>query len=380
MGNKLPQFPKITLVLGTAVVTLLCRPCPTHAQSSTTSATQDRQTVSAPQDRQAAPSDDITRRDLARFDQFLDSHREIAEQVRKTPSLIDDPQFLQSHPELNAYLQANPSVKQEISQQPDTFMRLEDSYAHNANLRDRDAGGQDRDADRRDMTNRDNDRRDVADRDVADRDNDRRDVANRDNDRRDVTNRDNDRRDVANFDRFLDGHREIAEQVRKDPSLLDNRNFVQNHPALQTYLQDNPGVRDQLRQSPNAFMQQEDAYDRDSNMRDRDPMHDQMAHFGGFLQNHSDIQKDLSRNPSVVKNHEYVQNHAELDAYLNAHPDVRDELMANPPSFVHGAQQYNNASPSGTSGGAGVNSRGTGTTGTSTNPATTTHEPPKPNQ
>jgi hypothetical protein len=78
-----------------------------------------------------------------------------------------------------------------------------------------------------------------------------------------------------------------------------------------------------------------------------------------------------------------VQNHADLNAYLNAHPDVRAELMANPQSFVHGAQQYN-ASPSG----AGVSGRGMGTgttgsgtgmtgTGTSTNPATTT---PKPNQ
>ena len=374
MDNKRPRFQKATLVLGAATVTLLCLPCPTHAQSS---APQDRPTVQ--QDRQpatAVPSDDITRRDLARFDQFLDSHREIADQLRKTPSLIDDPQFLQSHPELNAYLQDHPSVKQEISEQPDTFMRLEDLYARDANLRDRDAGGQDRDADRRDVANRD--------ACAQDRDADRRDVANRDADRRDVSDReiehDNDRRDVANFDRFLDGHREIAEQVRKDPSLLDNRDFVQDHPALQTYLQDNPGVRDQLRQDPNAFMRQEDAFDRDSNMRDRDPMHDHMADFGGFLHSHSDIQKDLSRDPSVVKDHEYVQNHAELDAYLNAHPDVRAELMANPQSFVHGAQQYSNAQRH--SSGAGVNGRGTGPTGsgtgttgsmtgTSTNPATT---------
>jgi hypothetical protein len=344
MDNKLRRFPRVTLFLGAATVTLLCLPCPTHAQSS------------APQDRQDVQADDITRRDLARFDQFLDSHREIADQLRKTPSLIDDPQFLQSHPELNAYLQNHPSVKQEISQHPDTFMRLEDLYARDTNLRDRDAGGQDRNADRRDMANRDDDRR-----------------------------------DVASFGRFLDDHREIAEQVRKDPSLLDNRNFVQNHPALQTYPQDNPGVRDQIRQNPNAFMQQEDAFNRDSNMRDRDPMHDHMADFGGFLHSHSDIQNDLSRDPSVVKDHDYVQNHAELDAYLNAHPDVRDELMANPQSFVHGAQQYDNASPSGTSGGTGVNGRGTGmtgsgtgttgsTTGTSTDPATTNHETPKPNQ
>ena len=337
MGKKLPRFSKVTFVLGAAMVTLLCVPCPTHAQST------------APQDRQGVQSDDIPRRDLARFDQFLDSHREIAEQVRKDPSLLDNRNFVQNHPALQTYLQDNPGVRDQLRQNPNTFMHQEDAYARDANLRDRDAGGQDRDAERRD-----------------------------------VTNRDNDRRDMANFDRFLGGHREIAEQVRKDPSLLDNRNFVQNHPALQSYFQDNPGVRDQLRQNPNTFMQQEDAYDRDSNVRDRDPMHDHMADFGGFLHSHSDLQKDLSRNPSVVKDHEYVQNHAELNAYLNAHPDVRNQLMANPQAFVHGAEQYNKASPSGTSSGAGVNGHGTGTTGsmtgTSTNPATTPHEPPKPNQ
>jgi hypothetical protein len=423
MGNKLRRFQKVTFVLGVATVTLLCLPCPTHAQAS------------APQDRQGVQSDDITRRDLARFDQFLYSHREIADQLRKTPSLIDDPHFLQRHPELTAYLQEHPSVKQEISERPDRFMRLEDLYASDADLRDRDA-------DRRDVADRDADRRDVANfarfldehREIAEQVRkdpsllDNRDFVQnhpalqtylqdnpgvRDQLRQDPNafmqqvddydrdsnmhardagaDRDAYRRDMANFDRFLDEHREIAEQVRKDPSLLDNQDFVRDHPALQAYLQDNPGIRDQSRQDPNAFMQQEDAYARDSNMGDRDPMHDQMADFGGFLRSHSDIQNDLSRDPYVVKDNEYVQNHAELDAYLNAHPDVRDELMADPQSFVHGAQQYDNASPSGTSGGAGVSGRGTGMTGsgtdttgsptgTSTNPATTPHQTPKPNQ
>jgi hypothetical protein len=120
-------------------------------------------------------------------------------------------------------------------------------------------------------------------------------------------------------------------------------------------------------------------------------MHDHMADFGGFLHSHSEIQNDLSRDPSVVKDHEYVQNHPELHDYLNAHPDVEAELMANPDNFVHGAQQYDNASPSTTSGsGAGVKTgsgSGTGTTGTSTgstptstDPAATPHQSPKPNQ
>jgi hypothetical protein len=382
MNIKLPRFPKTTLVLGAATVTLLWLPCPVHAQSSTPQAStpQDRPAVQSDnptqntsgQDRDADRTNvtnrDADRRDVANFDRFLDGHREIAEQVRKDPSLLDNRDFVRDHPALQTYLQDNPGVRDQLRQDPNAFMRQEDAYDRDTNMRDRDAGGQDRDADRRDIVNQD-----------------------RDTNRRDVTNRDADRRDVANFDRFLDGHREIAEQVRKDPSLLDNRGFVQDHPALQTYLQDNPGVRDQLRQDPSAFMRQEDAYDRDTNTRDRDPMHDHMADFGGFLHSHSDIQKDVARDPSCVKDHEYVQKHAELDAYLNAHPDVRAELMANPQNFVRGAQQYGNASPNGTSSGAGVSGRATGTvgsgtgttgsmTGTSTNPATTTHEPTKPNQ
>jgi hypothetical protein len=484
MGKKLPRIQKV--ILGASTLTLLSLPLPTLAQTATTqeqsTATQDRQ-----QDRQDVQTDDITRRDLARFDQFLDSHREDAQQLRRTPSLVDDPQYLQSHPALSSYLQEHPSVKQEISQRPDTFMRLEDRYDHDSNLRDRDAGGrdgdanrgnasndrdrdangQDRDADRRNADNdRDRDqnhgaeRRDVAsfdrflndhreiaeqvrknpslvdnpqfvqshpalqtylqqnpgvrdmlrqdpnafmqmgsanDRDTnvgdrygngQDRDANGQNGQDRDANRRDASNdrdaggpdRDDHRREVNNFDRFLDSHREIAEQVRKDPSLLDNRNFVQGHPVLQAYLEQNPGVRDQLRQDPNAFMRQEDMMARDDHQRDIDPSHNRMADFGGWLGSHSDVQRDLSRNPEVVKDHDYVQNHGELNSYLNAHPDVRAELMANPQSFVQGAQQYNNASASGS---AGMNGRGSGTTGSSTTttgtsttrPATTPTKP-----
>ncbi|MGA8553301.1 MAG: hypothetical protein WB630_02690 [Candidatus Acidiferrales bacterium] len=420
MGNRQLRLRTApTLLLG--VATLLWFPSPAHAQSTTTQARDSR----------AVQSDDITRRDLARFDQFLDAHRGIADELRRTPSLIDDPEYLQNHPELNAYLQEHPSVKQEISQRPDEFMRLEDRYDRDRGERDRDAGGSDRDADR----DRDAYHRDLADfgrfldghREIAEqvrkdpslldnrefvqshpalqeflqnnpgvRDQLRRDpnafmrqedayqrdanAFDRDADRRD---RDADRRELADFDRFLERHREIAEQVRRDPSLLDKREFVQNHPALQNFLQENPGVRDELRQDPNAFMRQEDRFDRSEN-GDRTADH-RMADFGGFLGEHSDIQKDLSRNPSVVKNHEYVQNHAELSAYLNAHPDVRDQLMANPQSFVKGAEHFSNGSTTGTTGGAGVNGsgNGAGTTAGSSAGSATNPEPqqnPKPKQ
>jgi len=412
MDNKLPRLQDVSLALGAAMLTL-CLPYRAYAQTPAPQDQQAVQTQAVPsqnqmqdqdrqanpdQDRQARSGDDITRRDLAQFDRFLDSHRETAEQLRRTPALIDDPQFLQSHPQLNTYLQDHPGVKQEISQRPDSFMRAEDLYRHDRSLRDRDADGQYRDTDRQangqdrnanGMDRNVNGQANGQDRNAngqatnqatgQDRDADRRDVDANRND----TDRSNDRRDVASFDRFLDQHREIAQQVRRDPSLLDSRSFVQNHPSLQAYLQDNPGVRDQFRQNPNAFMHQEEAYNRNPNMGDRDPMHDHMANFGGFLNNHSTIQHDLWRDPSVVKDHQYVQNHAELDAYLTAHPDVRGELMADPQGFVQGSRQYSSSSSTGGSGsgaGRGTGSTGSGTsmTGSSTSTSTTTGTSTKP--
>ena len=313
MVNKLPRFQKVAFVFGAATGMILCLPCSTYAQSSTP---QDQQAAQS-EDRQGVQNDDVMRRDVARFDQFLDSHREVADQLRKTPSLVDDPQFLQNHPELNTYLQDHPSVKQEISQHPDSFMSMEDRYGHDRDQRDRDAGGQDNKADRGGDANRDADHRGDADR-----------------------GGDALKRNYTNLDQFLNGHREIAEQVRKDPALVNNQTFVQNHPALQAYLQSNPEVRERLSEDPKGFIYHAEADNQGSNMRDHDPMHDHMADFGGFLRNHSDIQKDLVRNPSVVKDSGYVQNHTELVAYLNAHADVRAELMADPQGFVHGAQQY----------------------------------------
>jgi len=115
-------------------------------------------------------------------------------------------------------------------------------------------------------------------------------------------------------------------------------------------------------------------------------MHDHMMDFGGFLRSHSGIQRDLTRDPAVVKDNGYVQNHPELVSYLNAHPDVRAELMANPQTFVHGAAQFGSGNATGSGAGTGTSGSVTGTTGSGTTGSTTgtspttTHEPAKPNQ
>jgi len=261
--------------------------------------------LSTPANGQTAPAqdnvraldqdNDTTRGELARFDQFLDSHREIADQVRKDPSLVNNEEFLEKHPALQTFLQDHQGIREEIKENPSAFMRQENRFDRREDERDRDTT----------------------------------------------------RGELARFDQFLDSHREIAEQVRKDPSLVNNQEFVEKHPALQAFLQDHQGIREEMRENPNAFMRQENRFDRREDSMDRDTTHAQLASFGEFLGSHSNIAQQLSKDPALVKNQEYVENHPELQEYLKAHPGVKEELKENPQSFIKSAQRFNNNSDRG---------------------------------
>ena len=288
------------------------------------------------QNRSAVQDNDTTRQELVSFDQFLDSHPRLAEQIHNDPSLVNNVQFVKHHPALRDYLDDHPTVREEIKENPDAFTAREELHARRV-----DVGARDRDRE-----------------------------FGRDQDR----DNDTTRRELANFDRFLDSHREIGEQVQKNPSLVNNDQFVKNHPALQTYLKNHLGVREEVKENQNAFINQEANYQRieDNAVRDRgrdadrhrDNLHRQ---FGEFLGGHSSVAQRLSKDPSLVKNEEFMANHPELKEYLKSHPDVQQELMKNPQIFVNSSQKF---------------STGTSGSGTVKSPATTaapTAEP-KPKQ
>jgi phage-related protein/GrpB-like predicted nucleotidyltransferase (UPF0157 family) len=248
--------------------------------------------------REDQPRDrDVTRGELANMDRFMDSHPEIAEQLRKNPSLVNKEEFVENHPALKEFLATHPGVREEYRENPNGFMSREQNF-------------------------------------------DRREDQARD---RDVT-----RGELANMDRFMDSHPEIAEQLRKNPSLVNKEEFVENHPALKEFLATHPGVREEYRENPNGFMSREQNFDRnqDSAMRrDRDVTGRELSSFNEFLEVHNNIAGELSKNPSLANNQEYLENHPALRDYLKAHPRVHEELSENPQTFLRSAQQFNGHSP-----------------------------------
>ena len=239
-----------------------------------------------------------TRQELANFDHFLDKHPEIAEQLRKDPSLVNNKQFVNSHPELQQFLQGYSGLAQDLQQDPNGFMRQEDRLDRGENGMNQ--GGMDRDRNRGEM---------------------------------------------ASMDSFLDGHPEIAEQVRKDPSLLTKEKFVKSHPALQTYLQQHPQVRDEIGENPNNFMQREQRFDqREDGMNqggmDRDRNRGEMASMDSFLDGHPEIAEQVRKDPSLLTKEKFVKSHPALQTYLQQHPQVRTQIAQNPNDFMQREQRF----------------------------------------
>jgi hypothetical protein len=317
--------------------------------------------------------DNVTRRQLAGFDNFLDSHPEVAQALQKDPSLVNNQDFLQAHPELQQYLQQHPEIHEEISQNPNAFMHREEQFDRHE---DQDRG---HDITRTELANMDKfldrhpeiveqlrkdpslvDNKKFVDSHpdlkqfLADHPGVREEFKEHPNafmhdeerfDRHEDQGRYGITRvELANTDKFLDRHPEIAEQLRKDPSLVDNKKFVDNHPDLKQFLADHPEVREEFKEHPNAFMRDEERFDHHENSgmgRDRDVTRGELASFNEFLEDHSKIAGELSKNPSLTKNQEYLEDHPELQEYLKANPQVHEELSENPEGFLKSAQQFN---------------------------------------
>jgi hypothetical protein len=160
----------------------------------------------------------IAQNTVARFDEgYLDQHPEVARALGRNPGLVDNPQFLATHPGLDSYLAGHPGVRTELQAHPERFMTDEwrrDVYGERWRQQGIKPG------------------------------------------------------EVAAFDKgYLDQHPEVARALGRNPGLVDNPQFLATHPGLDSYLAGHPGVRNELQSHPHRFMTDESRRER------REPRH-----------------------------------------------------------------------------------------------------------
>lgn len=157
--------------------------------------------------------------------------------------------------------------------------------------------------------------------------------------------------DVASFNRFLSEHPDVEKQLKANPYLINDPNFMSTQPALRAFLEDHPHVRGQLQQSPIDFVRREGSAGGTSTNRgapdDSSATENEreVGRMDEFLDEHRGIEQQLELNPSLISDSSYLAQHHDLQVFLNAHPQARQEFVANPGTFTERGDQVAGTEP-----------------------------------
>src|SRR5215471_12801127 len=101
----------------------------------------------------------------------------------------------------------------------------------------------------------------------------------------------NAREEFRSFEQFLSSHPWIAEKLRKDPTLANNSDFLNDNKELRNFLNAHPFVQADLREDPVGFMQRVRDFEIYGSYYNDEAMRGQLAEFDQFLANHPWIAK-----------------------------------------------------------------------------------------
>jgi hypothetical protein len=191
----IPHYTHTLLVL-CAAVTLSLLPC--------VGSTQDDY-----ERKERRSSTRMSEQDQRSFERFLNEHDETAQELYRDPNLVKNERFLKGHSELRAWLDNHREAAEAIEANPRAVI-----------WRERTTTGRERE------------------------------------ERRSTTARISER-DLESFNNYLDSHDETAKLLYQDPDLINDRQFVRNHDALNDWLRDHPDAADAIRANPQVFLRRD---------------------------------------------------------------------------------------------------------------------------
>ena len=144
-------------------------------------------------------------------------------------------------------------------------------------------------------------------------------------------------RDLRGLDTFLDAHWDIAEELYRDPELITNDRFLRGHAELRDWLANHPEAAQAIQADPRAAIWHERTVGRGEEERRSAPtqLSERDSHsLEEYLNAHDETAQELSRNPDLIKDRQYVREHQALHDWLEDHKEAAATIQANPDTFL----------------------------------------------
>lgn len=123
------------------------------------------------------------------------------------------------------------------------------------------------------------------------------------------------RRALREFDRFLDHHPLLEDQLRLNPPLSVNKQFLESNPELRNFLGANPKIAEGLTIYPRYYLNRALLRQASAPVSFRE-----LGALKDLFQQQPKLEQELTVNPEAIRN----------PAFLEAHPALRDFLVQHP--------------------------------------------------
>ena len=123
------------------------------------------------------------------------------------------------------------------------------------------------------------------------------------------------RRALREFDRFLDHHPLLEDQLRLDPALVTNQAFLSKTPELREFLGTNPRVDDGLNAYPQYFLNRGLLRQASAPVPFRE-----LAPFKDLFQQDPKLKQELTENLELIRDSNYWESHVALRECILQHP------------------------------------------------------------
>jgi hypothetical protein len=145
------------------------------------------------------------------------------------------------------------------------------------------------------------------------------------------------------FNRDLSKNPALEKQIRDNPSLLNNPQFLASHPQLNKFLQDHPSFANAVKENPGDVLHKDTVDTKEAHEQHNEDVksRDDVRSFDDFAHQDPAAAKQLMNNPSLANNPEFLAKNPEAASYLNSHPGVVHAMQTQPEAFKNHVEHYN---------------------------------------
>lgn len=127
---------------------------------------------------------------------------------------------------------------------------------------------------------------------------------------------------LREFDRFLDHHPVVEDDLRLNPSFVGNEDYLKKNPELRGFLSTNPSVHDALKRYSHYFVYR--ALLRQVSLPVR---YSDIAALNEVFQSEPALERALARTPEAILDPVFLHVHPALRATLASHPKLAEAYL-----------------------------------------------------